>query len=75
MEKISYSAQNDSTALLHHYKCNHIFCDHATLICHCFLLYLLKNHPFFMLDIYETKWHHKLGAFINLQIMILLSFK
>ena len=41
----------------------------------CFFVIFVEEPRFDMLDICEDKWFHKLGASINLQIMILPAVK
>ena len=76
LEKSDISTQNDSTALLQHYKYNqNLVLARRPSLSQCFFVIFVKEPPFDKLDICEDKWFHKLGASINLQIMILPAVK
>ena len=75
-EKFDISTQNDSTALLQHYKSNHnLLLARRPSLPQCFSVIFFEEPSFDMLDIREDKWFYKLGASINLQIMILSAVK
>ena len=75
-KKFDISTQNDSTALLQHYKSNHnLLLARRPNLSQCFSVIFVEEPPFDVLDICEDKWFHKLGASINLQTMILPAIK
>ena len=75
-KKFDISTQNDSTALLQHYKSNHnLLLARRPSLSQCFSVIFVEEPPFDVLDICEDKWFHKLGASINLQTMILPAIK
>ena len=75
-KKFDIWTQNDSTALLQHYKSNHnLLLAHRPSLSQYFSVIFVEEPLFDMLDICEDKWFHKLGASTNLQIMILPAVK
>ena len=75
-KKFDISTQNDSTALLQHYKSNHnLLLARRPSLSQCFSVIFVEEPPCDVLDICEDKWFHKLGTSINLQTMILPGIK